>query len=144
MTVKATAVARVLGGRKILRRRVRTTDELRETVQAGLPLSALDHVADYIAENGREATRIKDWIVSRATRYRRQRLKPEESERLERIARIVALAEEVWEDRHEAHEFLTTSQPRLSGETPLELARSELGARQVEDLLLELEYSLPL
>ncbi|UCC48954.1 MAG: DUF2384 domain-containing protein [Gemmatimonadota bacterium] len=122
---------------------MRTIDDLRETVQAGLPLSALDHVADYIAESRRDASRIKDWIVSWASRYRRKRLKAAKSERLERIARVVALAEHVWESKHDAHEFLTTPQPRLADRAPLELARSELGARQLEDLLMQLEYSLP-
>jgi putative toxin-antitoxin system antitoxin component (TIGR02293 family) len=63
--------------------------------------------------------------------------------RRERLARIAALAEQVWEDDDLAHRFLTTPQPQLDGERPVDLTRSELGSRQVEMLLMKLEYALP-
>jgi len=65
-----------------------------------------------------------------------------QSERLERLARVMALAEDVWESRDDARRFLTTPHALL-GERPLDLAQTELGARRVEDLLWRLEYSLP-
>ena len=55
----------------------------------------------------------------------------------------MALAEEVWESREDARQFLTTPHALLDGERPLDLAQSELGARRVEELLWRLEYSLP-
>ncbi|MGI9091755.1 MAG: antitoxin Xre/MbcA/ParS toxin-binding domain-containing protein, partial [Gemmatimonadaceae bacterium] len=70
-------------------------------------------------------------------------LSPEESERLERAARLTALAEWVWESRGAAQRFLTTPHPMLDGRSPIELAATDLGARRVEDLLWKLEYSLP-
>lgn len=143
--LNAETVARVLGGEETLRRRVESTDQLRLAVEEGLPVEALDRVVDHITDESSEARAIKDRVVPRATRYRRKRrLKPDESERLERLARVVALAEEVWEDRERARSFLTSPQPALGGRRPLDLAEWELGARQIEDLLMELEYSLPL
>lgn len=142
MSFDARRVAEVLG----LERRVRTVKELDDAVRAGLPLESLDSVVRRVAEDDSEARRIKDRIVPRATRYRRreqQRLKPAESERLERVARIVSLAEEVWESRADAREFLTTPQPALDDRLPLELAETDLGARQVEQLLMKLEHGLP-
>lgn len=65
------------------------------------------------------------------------------SERLDRLARMTALAEEVWEDPELAHEFLTSPQPQLGGARPADLARSDLGARQVEELLHRTQHSLP-
>ncbi len=65
------------------------------------------------------------------------------SERLERLARMTVLAEEVWEDAELAHEFLTSPQPQLGGARPTDLARTDLGTRQVEELLNRIEYSLP-
>jgi putative toxin-antitoxin system antitoxin component (TIGR02293 family) len=82
--------------------------------------------------------------VPKATLHRRRRrLSPEDSERLERLARLAALAEEVWEDPTLASEFLTSPQPQLGGERPVDLSRSDLGARQVEQLLMKLAYALP-
>lgn len=140
----ARAVARVLGGEAVLGRRVETTADLSRAVQEGLPVEALDAVADRVTDRGAEKRKLLDRVVPRATRYRRQhRLKPDESERLERLARVVALAEEVWEDPGNARAFLWDEQPGLGGHRPVDLAEWELGARQVEDLLFELEYSLP-
>jgi uncharacterized protein (DUF2384 family) len=53
------------------------------------------------------------------------------------------MAESVWEDKALAREFLTSPQPQLGGARPVELARSDLGSRQVEQLLNGLEYALP-
>ena len=62
---------------------------------------------------------------------------------MERLARMTALTEEVWEDPDLAHEFLTSPQPQLGGRRPVELADSDLETRQVEEILYRLEYSLP-
>lgn len=143
MTIDAAEVARILGGEKTLHARISTLADLQRIVAAGLPVSALNQAALYIGGSRREANALKDRIVPRSTRHRRTRLKPEESERVERIARVMVMAEEVWESREDAREFLNEPQPMLDGRVPLDLARSELGARQVEDLLMKLEYSLP-
>lgn len=142
--VDARAVARVLGGEKTLNRRVDTIEQLRRAVERGLPVESLEEVVGHITDEAAEVRKIMDRVVPRATRYRRhRRLKPEESERLERLARVVALAEEVWEDRRKARAFLLGEQPALGDQRPIDLAEWELGARQVENLLMELEYSLP-
>ena len=128
-----------MGGEKVLGHRVRTLDDLRRLVEAGLPLEALARVVARVAE-----PELRYRVVARATLHRRrQRLSLEESERLERLARITALAEDVWENEAQAHEFLRSAQPQLDGQRPLDLARTDLGARQVEDLLLKLEFGLP-
>jgi putative toxin-antitoxin system antitoxin component (TIGR02293 family) len=134
----------MLGGERTLGRRVRTLGELRQAVEAGLPLAALDRVARHVAEPGAAVSEVKYGVVPKASLHRRRsRLTPAESERLERLARVAALAEQVWEDRALAHEFLVSPQPQLGGERPLDLARSDLGTRQVEELLMKLEYALP-
>lgn len=144
MSIRAPAVARIMGGERTLRRRIRTLDELREAVENGLPVEALDRAVHHIIGEGPEASELKYRIVPKTTlQRRRKRLNPEESQRLERLARMAALAEEVWEDPALAREFLTSRQPQLGGERPVDLARSDLGTRQVEELLFRLEYSLP-
>ena len=138
-------VARILGGRAVLKRQVRSLADLQQLVAAGLPVGALNRTAEYVAANPREVTRLKDRLVPAATRKRRKTvLKASESERVERLARLMALAEEVWEDRDGAREFLRTPHPLLGGRATIDLARTELGARQVEELLQDVEYSLPL
>jgi putative toxin-antitoxin system antitoxin component (TIGR02293 family) len=127
----------------LLGRRIRSVADLRQAVESGLPVKSLDRVARHVTRSDTDAYRLMYFIVPRSTLHRRQRLNAEESQRLERLARMTALAEEVWENPDLAHEFLSSAQPQLGGERPVDLARSDLGTRQVEDLLYKIEYSLP-
>lgn len=143
MSVSTERIAAILGGAETLGSEVRTLRELRAVVEHGLPVRSLDRVARHVATNDRDVAEIKYRIVPKTTLARRTRLSPDESERVERLARIAALAEEVWEDDALAHEFLTSAQPQLGGARPLDLARTDLGAREVEALLMKLEHALP-
>lgn len=138
------AVVEVLGGLRALKREIRTTADLAEAVETGLPLASLGIVVRRVAGEGRQATELTHRVVPKTTLQRRHdRLSPDESQRLERLARLTALAERVWDDPEPAHEFLVSSQPQLGGERPVDLIRTDLGTRLVEDLLWSLEYSLP-
>ncbi|MGH7570899.1 MAG: antitoxin Xre/MbcA/ParS toxin-binding domain-containing protein [Gemmatimonadota bacterium] len=144
MQVKVPEVAEVLGGRKALGRNIQSVEDLRLAVEDGLPVRSLHLAVRRIASTSKEAAHLTFEIVPRTTLHRRRRrLSKPESERLERLARMTALAEEVWEDPDLAHEFLMSPQPQLGGNKPVELADSDLGTRQVEELLYKLEYSLP-
>ncbi len=82
-------------------------------------------------------------IVPEATLKRRIRLSPAEGERTERLARVIAAGEYTWDDRADAREWLTKPHPELGKRTPLESAATELGTRQVEDLLDRIFYGIP-
>jgi putative toxin-antitoxin system antitoxin component (TIGR02293 family) len=69
-------------------------------------------------------------------------LTPVESDRLYRLARLAALAEEVFEDLDRAREWLRQHQRGLGDRAPLDLMRTEVGAREVEDLLGRIEYGV--
>lgn len=137
-------VAEILGGRAVLRRAVRTWDDLDRLVQAGLPKRSLQLVARRALASGMPPSEFVYSVVPPATFKRRLRLTPGESERTERLARIVALAEATWEHDGAARAFLNRPHPLLDSETPLNVARTELGARRVERLLHDVEHGLPL
>lgn len=137
-------VARMLGGRTVLRRTVRTWVDLDRVVRAGLPKRSLQLVARRAVGPGASITAFVYSVVPSATFKRRSRLSVQESERTERLARVVALAESLWRDETEARAFLNRSHPLLDGETPLNVARTELGARRVERLLHDIAHGLPL
>jgi putative toxin-antitoxin system antitoxin component (TIGR02293 family) len=80
--------------------------------------------------------------LQRLAKQRAPRLTPAQSDRLYRLARLVALAEEVFEDRERAHSWLRQAQRGLGGRVPLELMRTEVGAREIEDLLGRIEYGV--
>lgn len=137
-------VAQVLGGPGVLRARVRSWVDLERVVRAGLPKKSLQLVARRAVEAGASASALVYAIIPEATFKRRTRLNAEESERTERLARIVALAEALWDDSRDARAFLNRPHPLLQSETPLAVARTELGARRVERLLYDVEHGMPL
>jgi len=142
--VEPRRIAEVLGGRQVLRRRVASIIELSDAVAQGLPKSALRNAVRRIFEDAGEQRRMMYRIVPEATfKRRRDRLSSVESERTERLARVIATAEYVWEDRDSARRFLITPHPMLAGKAPLNASMTELGARQVEDLLAKILHGLP-
>jgi putative toxin-antitoxin system antitoxin component (TIGR02293 family) len=70
------------------------------------------------------------------------RLKPAESERVARLMRIIALATVVLESEDKAREWLRRPLKVLTGKTPLDLTRTEPGAREVEHVLARLEHGI--
>ncbi|WP_120342854.1 antitoxin Xre/MbcA/ParS toxin-binding domain-containing protein [Paraburkholderia fungorum] len=68
---------------------------------------------------------------------------PTELEQAERLARIVALAQYVWESETDARQFLNASHPLLDGRTPLDASTTEHGVRRVEDLMWRVFYGIP-
>jgi len=138
-------VSEVLGGTRTLKHRVRTLNDLHEIVAEGLPKTSVRALFSHLSERYNvEIQPLRDFVAPRATlKRRRTRLSPTESQRLERLARIVAMTEEVWQDKTAAAEFLTRPHRGLGGRTPLQMAATDLGTRQVEELLASIEFGLP-
>lgn len=83
--------------------------------------------------------------MSRATLHRRKiqgKIDKEESEKLVRYQRLLKKAEDVFGDATAAREWLTNKQAGLGNAVPLEFARTEIGAREVENLLGRIEYGV--
>lgn len=83
--------------------------------------------------------------ISKATFHRRKlagRLDPAESDRVVRLARLLGLAAEVMESLGNGRRWLTSPQVGLGGAVPLEYAETEVGAREVENLLGRMEYGV--
>ena len=134
------SIAEILG----LGTSVRTVGELESAVAAGLPKRALEKLSARLYDDRRTASAYKFKVVPQATWKRRgKRLSVNESERTERLARVLAAAEHVWDDRDQAREWMSKPHPELKGRTPLDVARTELGARRIEDLLNQLFFGLP-
>jgi putative toxin-antitoxin system antitoxin component (TIGR02293 family) len=138
--IEPQSIAEILG----LGGAIRTVNELESAVSAGLPKRALERLSARLYEDRRTASAYKFKVVPQATWKRRtRRLSVDESERTERLARVLAQAEYVWDDREQAREWMSKPHRELGDRTPLEVARTELGARRVEDLLDKLFYGLP-
>jgi putative toxin-antitoxin system antitoxin component (TIGR02293 family) len=131
-------IAQALGASS--RKPVRTLLELDDAVRQGLPVDAVERVCQLVAPDDRA---LRHHLVARATLARRERegrLSPEESARVERLARVWTLAMDVWRDETAARRFLANPHPLLDGRRPLDVALTDLGAREVEEILGRLQY----
>jgi putative toxin-antitoxin system antitoxin component (TIGR02293 family) len=134
------SIAEILG----LGTAIRTVEELETAVAAGLPKRSLERLSARLYADRRTASAYKFKVVPQATWKRRtKRLSVDESEKTERLARVLAAAEHVWDDREQARQWMSKPHRELGGKTPLEAARTELGARRVESLLDKLYFGLP-
>lgn len=120
-----------------------TMADLESRVQTGLPKSALTAGVQHIATDTSAARQLRDLVIPEASfKRRRDRLTPEESARTERLARVYATAEYVWNNEQAARTFLATSHPFLEGRKPLNVSMTEIGARRVETLLWQIFYGV--
>jgi putative toxin-antitoxin system antitoxin component (TIGR02293 family) len=137
-------IADVMGGTSVLGRHVRSIGDLEGTISRGLPRRALRTTVERIFPGAGDARRILFRVIPEATwKRRRTRLSPAESERTERLARVIAAAEYAWGNRQDARAWLTQPHPELGGRTPLDSSMTELGARRSEELLDRLFYGIP-
>jgi putative toxin-antitoxin system antitoxin component (TIGR02293 family) len=135
-------IAEVMGGIAILGCAISSVEDLSKAISNGLPKMALRVTAKRASNGAHDVSQLVYKIVPEATYKRRTRLTPAESERTERLARVIATAEYVWDDQDAAHRWLHAPHPELGGRTPLQSAMTELGARQVEELLDKIFYGL--
>ena len=59
------------------------------------------------------------------------------------VARVIELVESLWEDQDAIEQFFDTPNPDLGGRKPLEAARTEEGALEVENLVRRLAAHRP-
>jgi putative toxin-antitoxin system antitoxin component (TIGR02293 family) len=138
MFTAATDVAAVLGltGSRPIQGQL----DLVQALEEGLPVGAVDRVSRLVAAGD---PAFRDRLVARATltrRRRQSRLTLEESERVERVARLWTRAMRLFRDERKARGFLTGRHMLLRGRSPIDLARTEAGARAVEQILGGLEF----
>jgi putative toxin-antitoxin system antitoxin component (TIGR02293 family) len=78
-----------------------------------------------------------------ARRKTKGRLTADESERLLRISRVFENTVDLFEgDNTNALKWLTTPKKAFENQTPLAYSRTELGAREVENLMGRLEHGI--
>jgi putative toxin-antitoxin system antitoxin component (TIGR02293 family) len=137
-------LVQVLGGKAAIAAEPATAGEWAARIRKGLPAaSALAFKQALDLTNGQLASVLG---VSLRTVARldpaRSHLDPVSGDRLVRSARLFAIAEEVLEEARAAAQWLKSPQRALGGAVPLELAQTDVGAREVEALLGRMEHGV--
>jgi len=117
--------------------------ELIQKIQKGLRFSELKTLQDTLdLPFEKLAAKL---CISRSTLQRRKaagRLSPDESDKVVRFSRLLRHATAVFGDAERARAWLKHPQVGLGGAVPLDYASTETGAREVENLLGRIEYSV--
>ena len=135
------AVIEELGGKQTLGRSLATEDDLRKAIREGFPPAVVEELMRASGLTLKELASALDLSPRSLQRRRRSgRLARYESDRLYRLARIVALANEFLGDHEQAIRWLKHPNRALGGIAPVEALDTELGARQVENILGRIAY----
>lgn len=121
-----------------------TPANLIKLLDAGLPFQELQ---DLQASLDVTSDRLSPMLgISKATFHRSKgaasRLSPAVSDRVIRYARILGFAVKVFGDLADAKQWLSSPQFGLGGAVPLDYAKTEIGAREVENLLGRIQYGV--
>lgn len=133
----------LLGGPAVLARMPRSELDWIDLIRVGLPAPAMDALARNVGlakADMAAAIGIPERTLAR--RKQEGRLHAEESSRLVRLARVIARAEEVFEEPETAMDWLKSANAALGGATPLSLLDTDIGAEGVMDTLGRIEHGV--
>lgn len=140
--VNPKAVIEVVGGARAMGHSVAGPLDIARAVRRGLPTETVTA----LVESGRlTMSEVDRTVIPRKTFAHRRKigsLTPEQSDRLLRLARIIALAEETFGDKENAAFWLRRPTTALDGEAPLDLLDTDEGSRQVEILLGRIAHGI--
>ncbi len=135
------AVVGELGGEQTLGRALSSERDMREAIRQGFPPAVVEELMRASGLTLKELASALDLSPRSLQRRRRAgRLARYESDRLYRLARIVALADEFLGDHERAIRWLKRPNRALGGIPPIAAIDTELGARQVENILGRIAY----
>lgn len=114
-----------------------------QQLRAGLKMASVDHLSRKLEVPVLDLAKMT-LIAQRTLARRRQegRLHLDESERVFRLASLFDRACEVLGSAGAARKWCKSSKKALGGKTPFAMSDTELGAREVEDLLGRLEQGV--
>jgi len=135
------AVVEELGGEQTLGRALSSDHDMREAIREGFPPAVVKELMRTSGLTLKELASALDLSPRSLQRRRRSgRLARYESDRLYRLARIVAIANEYLGDHERAMRWLKHPNRALGGLAPVAAIDTELGARQVENMLGRIAY----
>ncbi len=115
-----------------------------QRIATGLPYKALESLQQKSGLRLADVAKVTGIpLRTMARRKETGRLNPAESERLLRLSFLFEQAVDLFDgDVDAAREWLEKPSKGLGGQTPLQLAETEIGAREVENLIGRLEHGV--
>ena len=111
------------------------------TVEIGIPLDALNA---FVADSGLQFKDIYEVVIpARTLKHRKARQEPlnlDESDKFARLVRVYEQTLKVFGDKEKALHWLNKPKHRFAERTPIQMLRTELGGRMVENMLGQIDY----
>jgi putative toxin-antitoxin system antitoxin component (TIGR02293 family) len=137
-------IVEVLGGKRTFKQPIRKANDLVAQVRAGLPASTVNLLADSLSmRRAQVAKRLN--IPSRTLSRRlatKSRLTQDESDRTLRMAKVIALANEILGTEDKASRWMVAPNRALGGQKPFDQLDTELGVQSVEQVLYAIAYGM--
>ena len=116
-----------------------------EAISSGLTVEAVDRLMIVLDVTQKDMLDFLNITSSTFNRRKRQGiLQTTESDRVFRYARLAGLALQLFHgDGETACQWLKASAPYFKSNSPLSVAKTEYGARQVEDLIGRIRHGVP-
>jgi len=131
-----------LMGGKLGVSKIRCGEDVASLVEKRLPTAAIKA----LVRGGLSDAEVYQLILPRRTLAHRianhQLLSKEESDKAVRVARVTAMAEQVFGELERAWRWLRKSKPRFAGKTPVEMLATEAGARLVEEMIVQIDHGI--
>lgn len=135
------AVVAELGGRRAFGRALSSDRDMRDAIRDGFPPGVVEELMQASGLTLKELAASLDLSARSLQRRRRSgKLARYESDRLYRLARLVAIANEYLGDQERTRRWFKQPNRALGGIAPVAAIYTELGARQVENILGRIAY----
>jgi putative toxin-antitoxin system antitoxin component (TIGR02293 family) len=135
------AVVEELGGKRALGRTLSSDRDMRDAIRDGFPPAVVGELMQASGLTLKELAGALDLSPRSLQRRRRSgKLARYESDRLYRLARLVAIANEYLGNQERARRWLKRPNQALGGLAPIATIDTEVGARQVENILGRIAY----
>jgi putative toxin-antitoxin system antitoxin component (TIGR02293 family) len=114
-----------------------------EAVEEGVPVATM---TTFVAASGMQFRDIYEVVIpARTLKHRKARKEPltrDESDKLVRLVRVYDQAVLVLGDKEKALYWLSEPKRRFDGRTPIQMLRTDLGGRMVEEMLGQIQYGM--
>ena len=129
---------------KLIGLKAKNTLELVKHVENGLSFTVVESLQQQMKLATKDMSELLDIKLRTFLRRKEEgRLQPAESDRVLRASRLFARATDLFNGNPDAaRRWLMSSQRALGGAVPMEIARTEVGAREIERIIGRLEQGV--
>lgn len=136
-------IKKVLGGEKVLRRKIKDRIDLIELSNKGLTKDALKHLSAFLSLSLRQMSALLPITERTILRYNRnKRFNSVVSEQILQIAEVATRGVEVFGDKEKFINWMNHPSKPLANKTPLSLLYSRFGIELVLDELGRIEHGI--